>query len=241
MTLHGYSSVSNDGLIAFEDELLQRAPWAEIQTPSDHHQVCADPSARLSLRADASIKLGLLLAIAALKRARYDIPTTAADIDPKWDREQRLADLDLDREALSEDPARVAAAQLIRDVVFQGHKTGQTSFSYQDEVDFGRHQVAAAQAPHVAQALSLLGMTDRVARIGALTDALSRALGRADQAKALSQYQQTRLSRQHCVAAFNSAHDALSLCATQATTDAARAHFAALLAPFQALLTRHAP
>jgi hypothetical protein len=238
MSSHGYASVTNEGFIAFSSELATQTPWKDIPD-DDAAAVCASADARCALRADAALKLGLCVAINALQVAVIGDQTTPAEVDPKWDREQRLADLDLSREELSEDPDRVAAAHLIREVMFKGHKTKQTRFTFQEQVDFGRHQASVAQDATVSKALQLLDMTERLARVRDLTEALAAALGRADQAPTLAKHDQRRLARQQCVAAFNAAHNTLNLWSTQATTDTARAHFAALLAPLQALLARH--
>jgi hypothetical protein len=88
--------------------------------------------------------------------------------------------------------------------------------------------------------LSLLGLGARMHEVSETTSRLSAAVGRVEGARAQSKGVQAKQARLHCAAVFNNVHESLSLLLAQATSDPARQHLSALLAPFQSLLARHA-
>jgi hypothetical protein len=241
MSRYGYSWVTNEGLLAFEDVLTHDQTWKAVQGQPLSEQDRSDAEVSLQMRADVLIKSMLLTALVGLKAVTLGGSETPAEADGPWDRVQRLLDLDLSREELSIDAARVEAAQYLRGVLLAGGKTGQTSLSFDAEVDFGVKQSLLAKEPQVAQAITLLGLGERMAEVKSTTERLSHAMGHVGGARAQAKSAQANIARKRCIAAFNNAHQTLALLLDAASGDAARAHLSALIAPFQALLARHSP
>lgn len=239
--LHGYANVSDESVMTFEETITDKAPWKDVPGSVLTDEERENPHVMMGMRADQALKSMLLSVFLAIRRIYAGEFKTRKEADVVFDKTQRLIDLDLQREELSDDPKRVAAARYLRGALLDGGGTGHTMDEYEDEVDFGGRQMALLQQPKIIEALALLGMTGRLNEAVAATKALSLALGRdsedADKPRSL----RLRVARRDVVAALNHVHSTLVLWRGQAKGDAAKRHFDGLLKPFLELLGRAEP
>lgn len=238
MSLKGYSFVPDQGYIAFPKD-LEVSSWGSVVAVAIPETGIADAEVMLGSRVDGVLKGLVLFGVSALGAAVNRMPSAASVADNGFDRQERILDADLARALLDDDPARVAAAEVLRDALLLGDGTDQTQLAFQDEVNFGRSQVDLAKQPNISSALALLGLTDRIARISEATERLAIAIGRSDQDASLSAAKRLKLARVQCAAIFNVIHQTLDQLKTASATPTARDRFSALLAPFEALLARH--
>jgi hypothetical protein len=237
MTTYGYSFVSDSGLTAFPQD-LDNSVWREVPALSFGD---GDPQGvtLLSAPLSSALKWAVLNAIDSLAQAIARAPSSSTVADEGFDRQQRIFDASLNLALLSDDPAEVAAAQRLKAALTLGSGTAQTALSYQGEVDFGRDQARLAAQPAIAADLTTLHLTERLALIQAATERLALTLGRVDQDPSLAPSKRLTLTRAACTVTLNTVHALLNHIKTNAPSATTRDHAAALLAPFEALLSRH--
>jgi hypothetical protein len=80
-----------------------------------------------------------------------------------------------------------------------------------------------------------------LADVARTTEALAKGLGRAAGSKRQPPSRKLREAVGECAAAFNGVHDAIAWFAGRTPPGAERDQLTALLAPLEALLSRHAP
>jgi len=118
----------------------------------------------------------------------------------------------------------------------------QTTMGYDDEVDFGRHQLAILKGDQLAADAKKVGLASVVKQIEETTEALAKALGRGPGQKRSSPRSiRLREALTECSAAFNWIHQDLAWTAEHTPPGSARAQLDNLLAPFTALLSRFPP
>jgi hypothetical protein len=237
MTTYGYSFVSDSGLTAFPQD-LDNSAWRDVPTLSFGD---GDPQGVSLLSAPFSsvLKWAVLSAIDSLAQAIARAPSSSTVADEGFDRQQRILDASLNLALLSDDPEEVAAAQRLKAALTLGSGTAQTTLSYQGEVDFGRDQARLAAQPAIAADLTTLQLTERLTLIQAATERLALTLGRIDQDPALTPSRRLILTRAACTITLNTAHSILNHVKANAPTATTRDLAADLLAPFEALLSRH--
>lgn len=234
---NGYGAVTEDGFVGFELKLGEGA-WHKVDTKGLTDAKGALAHGVEKLGALALCKLRLARAIAELVGAMAG-QSRANALDAAWDRLQDRLEAEIRVKATDEDPEVVAAAGRARSVLLSGDGTEQKSFSYKDEVAFGRKQVRLSATKPFSDDVALLGLGPTIKRIGEATEALSEAVPAGEGGNARARSLQIRAAWAGCVAAFNGAHDDLVWMRDHTAPGAERERVVELLAPFEALLEDH--
>jgi hypothetical protein len=236
MAGHGYGNVTDRAFVAFDRELNQGA-WNEVQVTSE--QSAAKENAAVLLVAPLPVlwKLQLRWAIAGII-AVLGAPTIAK-LDDAWDGTQRRLFHHIAIGVDSDDPLVRAAADRLRMQLLAGMGTAQTQLSCDDEVDFGRKQIALTQegGPLHFDAKKVK-LTAVLADVHKATEALGQALGRGSSEKRKAPSKLLRDAMAECSDAFNSVHDQLDWFISRTPPGAEHDRLNALLGPLQALLER---
>lgn len=238
MAAYGYGRVADRAFVAFERELNEGA-WAEIATTDFENAAKNDASALLDAPLPVTWKVSLRWGIAGVV-AVLGAPTIAA-LDNAWDSAQRRLFHRIAIGVDSDDAAVRSAADRLRMQLLAGMGTAQTQLSCDDEVDFGRQQIALTQdGGPLASDAKKVKLGDALADVKKTTEALAQALGRSGGEKRKSPSKQIRDALSECAAAFNVVHDQLVWFVEKTPPGANRDRLTSLLAPLEALLERAA-
>ena len=239
MVAYGYGGVTDRALVGFERELEDGA-WKGIAPKKADEQ--ASENAALLLNASQPViwKLRLRWGIAGVLVALGAI--SLAELDSGWDSAQRRLFHRVATGVDDNDPAVRAAADRLSAQILAGTGVAQTQYDYDAEVDFGLKQIALTQAdgPLAADAKKLK-LSDALADVAKTTEALAKGIGRGTGDKRRAPSLKLRNAIAECAASFNGVHEDLAWVVGRTPPGAERDKLAALLAPLEALLARHAP
>jgi hypothetical protein len=179
-------------------------------------------------------------AITALRDAIGATAEELEQLDGTWGSLQRKLNFSLGIAAEDKDgPTREAATRL-RDALLLGNGTAQNALGWEEEVDFGRQQLALTATGPLAADATKVGIKPLLQDIDTATEALAHGLGRGPgQKSASSRATRRREALVECTTAFNSIHDELAWFVANTEDGEARAKLEQMLAPLQALLERH--
>jgi hypothetical protein len=164
------------------------------------------------------------------------------ELDASWDSCQRKVNYRLAEHAESKEPEVQKAAERLRAQLLHGGGSGQTSFDYDQEVDFGRNQIELSKEPAAAADVKKLKMGDLLQEIADTTEALAKGHGRAPGTKRSGAPSiQQREAHTACSAAFNGVHDEIAWFIENTENGSDRDKLIELQAPFEALLARNPP
>ncbi len=236
----GYANVADQGFVSFDKE-LNETPWASIATKKYDDAVKDSPAALREAPMQVVWKIRLRRGIARVLAALG--AQSIAELDAAWDGAQRRLQLRIDLAANSEDAAIRAAAERLRPQLLAGASgTAQTTWTFDDEIDFGRTQLARTQAGQpLAADVKKLKLDDELADIEKKTEALAQGLGRGSGEKRRTPSKQVRAAMADCVGAFNAVHNDLVWLRDETSSGPDRDLLTALLAPLEALLSRNTP
>lgn len=239
MTRHGYGYVSEKGYMAFTHDLGEGA-WASISITAHDNPERMLPADPFLVPRDIAWKLRASWAIAVLRDALGASPEVLAGLDARWDASQRKLFHVLGAAESDHSKAIQDAAKRLKGALLSGNGTEQTTLSYDEEVDYGRNQIALmSSGPLVADVtlLNLAGMRDQINQD---TEALAQGIGRGPgEKRAPSRSKRIRAAVGSCAAAFNGIHGELTWMIDHTPPGAVRTQLEAMLAPFQALLLRY--
>lgn len=242
MARYGYSFVSDKGFISFLRDLSE-GEWKDVNLKK-YDAADQMPTASL-LEAPRPVVWKL--------RARWAIGTLGdvlgaasaevlASLDTSWDSTQRRAYHILGAASEDSDPAKREAAGRLRSVLLAGNGTAQITFSYDDEVDFGRNQILLTESGGLADDAKKIGIAALLKEIETTTEALAKGLGRGPgQKRAGPRSVRLRDALAACSASFNAIHEEMEWMAEHTPAGAARKLLEDLRAPFEALLSRFPP
>ncbi len=162
---------------------------------------------------------------------------SAKGCDQLWDGCQKQLNGLLGVSAVSNTSAKREAAARLQKILLLGAGEGQTRLRYQEEVDFGRKQVALVSQGQAATDVALLGLTPVIAEIVAATDALAVAIGHGNSVRA--PHRRKAMATMGCVATFGWAADSFAWMIEHAGTGPDRELAVALLATLDELITRY--
>lgn len=238
MASGGWGSVTDRGLVAFERE-LDTGAWKGISTKKvedgarDNLAVLLDAAQPVVWK--ICLRRGIAGVLAALGTASLDA------FDAAWDSAQRRL---FHRVAVGVDDADKAvrdAADRLSAGLFVGNGTGQTHLDYDAEYDFGCNQLALTRAGgSLAADAKKLNLGDALADVDKTTAALGKALGRDAGAKRKAPSRRLRDAVAACARAFNGVQDSIAWFMDGTKPGPERDRLAALQAPLDALLARHA-
>lgn len=163
-----------------------------------------------------------------------------AQLDVDWDAGQRSFNSFTASAEDDADPEVRAAAERVRTAMLGGGGTAQTNLGYDDEVDYGRHQMVLASQEPLAADIKKIGAQKHVKRIAETTEALAKGLGRGPgERRAPTRSKRLREAMRACSTAFNVIHEDLEWLIEHTPPGKQREELEKLHAPFLALLERH--
>ncbi len=239
MTRYGYGYVTEKGFIAFSHDISEGL-WAEIATESydnEQHTLGKDP---LDIPRPVAWKLRAVWSIATLRDALGASPEVLAGLDASWDSTQRKLYHTFGSASEEEDPEIRAAATRLKGALLSGNGTAQTTLSYDEKVDFGRHQVELMTRGALAEDTKKARVSAVRDRIRETTEALAQGIGRGpgDQ-RSMARAKRIRTALAACASDFNGLHSELAWLIDRTPTGPVRTRLERMLAPFQALLERY--
>jgi hypothetical protein len=239
MAAYGYTSVADRGFVGFDGELNQGA-WAEIATQAHENAAKNNAAALLDAPRPVVWKLRLRWVIAELLGVLA--APTLESLDKTWDAAQRRLFHHIAIGVDNDDAAVRAAADRLRTNLLSGTGTAQTQLSYEDEVDFGRKQIALTGegGPLHADAKKVK-IGNALADVHKATDSLAQALGRSGGEKRKAPSKRLRDALAQCASTFNAVHDDLDWFIENTPAGANRDRLTALLSPLEKLLERVGP
>lgn len=186
-----FGAVSSDGFIGVEGP-LRAAGWDRV--PGGASGTAATALGLASWLLFDGIK-GVLQALRSVNRVA---------LDSRWDQAQRRLTTATRLKQTDPDAAVVAAANVIAaTLLWEGGGLGQTTLSYEDEVDFGLVQIKRSQEATVAQALEDTELRPVMEEVREATLAFEQALRRAPgQGKALAPAAALRAATRACAHNF---------------------------------------
>lgn len=239
MTRHGYGYVSEKGYMAFTHDLGEGA-WAAISITAYDNPEHTLPANPFSVPPDIAWKLRAAWAIAVLRDALGASPEVLAGLDARWDASQRKLFHLLGAAESDQSKAIQDAAKRLKGALLSGNGTEQTTLSYDEEVDYGRNQVALMSSGPLVADVTLLGLAAMRDQISQDTEALGQGIGRGPGEKRVpSRSRRIRAAVASCAAAFNGIHGEIAWMIEHTPPGAVRTQLEAMLAPFQALLERY--
>lgn len=161
----------------------------------------------------------------------------AKGCDRAWDSCQKQLCGLLGVAAESNDMAKREAALRLQKILLLGAGMGQTRLKYQEEVDFGRKQVALVSQGQAAADVTLLGLGPMFADIALATDALALAIDHGHTVHA--PYRRKAKATLACVATFEWAANSLTWLMENAGPGPERDLAAGLLATLEELVARY--
>ena len=236
MAVFGYGAVSDRAFVAFDQE-LDEGPWKEIVTKKHEEAAKESVLALLTVPRPVGWKLRLRFGIAGVLAALGAVSLAALDV--AWDAAQRRLFHRIGAAIDDEDRSVRDAADRLRGQLLAGNGIAQTQYTFDEEVDFGRNQIALTQSggPLAADAKKCK-LETALADVEKTTAALADGIGRGKSEKRKAPSKQLREAMTECVAAFNAVHDDLAWFVRKAPSGAERDKLQALLGPLDSLLER---
>ena len=238
-TRNGYSYIAERAFVAFAHDLSEGS-WAEIAIQdhdNEQHELGSNP---LEIPRTVAWKLRATWSIATLRDALGASPEVLAGLDVSWDSTQRKLYYVLGGAMEDESPEVRTAATRLKGALLSGNGTGQTALSYDDEVDFGRHQVELMTHGALAEDTTTVGLTTLRDRIHETTEALAQGIGRAPgEQRTMARSKRIRAATAACASHFNGIHNEIAWLLASTPPGSARTQLERMLAPFQALLERY--
>jgi hypothetical protein len=242
MARYGYSFVSDKGFIAFAHDLSEGA-WKDISIKKYDVPDRMPSLSLLEAPRPVAWKLRATWAIATLREIMGGVSAEVlAQLDGDWDSAQRKLYHHLGSASEDKDAAKREAAERLRGALLRGGGTAQTTMAYDDEVDFGRQQLALLRSDPLAAAAKKVGLAAVIKQVEEATEALAKALGRGPgQKRSAPRSIRLREALTECSVAFNWIHQDLVWTAEHTPPGPSRTELDNLLAPFTALLSRFPP
>lgn len=243
MAGYGYGYVPERAYTAFLRELSEGA-WKNVaidkynapdQKPEKHLFEAPRP---VVWKLRATWTIGMLIDALGFGSAEQ-----LAALDAEWDAAQNELAAGIAMADASRDPDKRAAAARLRPLILVGSTgTAQTGYGYDDEFDFGHHQLLVTSKGEPAADLKKVGLEATMARIREATDAFGKGLGRGPgQKRAARRSQRVREALQACTAAFNGIHDEMAWLIEHTPEGEVKRRIEELHAPFLGLLERNPP
>lgn len=239
MANHGYSYVPEKGFIGFQRE-LSSGEWAEVSSKKYDTTDQTAGAGLVNAPQPVVWKLRATWAITALREALGRSAVSIEALDARWDSSQRKLHFALGSALEDDDTEKREAAGRLRGALLVGNGTGQTKLSYDEEVDFGRQQVAITARGQLAADVAAVGLGALLKQIDDATESLARGIGRGPGNKRVgARSLRIREALMECAVAFNGIHDDIAWFLERTEPGEARRRLERMNAPFEALLERY--
>jgi hypothetical protein len=241
MAGYGYSYVTEKGFSAFAHD-LNEGVWKEVSIKK--YDTAGQKNAHLpEAPRPVAWKVRAAWVIADLERALAGSSSEVLQrLDTEWDSSQRALNFAIATGLEHQDLGHREAAGRLRVALLAGGGAEQTGYSYDEEVDFGRHQTAITSKGPLAADAKKVGLGEHLERVRVATEALAAGLGREPgQKRAPIRSRQLRDALTSCSAAFNAIHDEIAWLLDHTPPGEPHDKLEALHAPFLALLDRYPP
>ena len=239
MAAYGYGNVADRSFVAFDHELDEGA-WNEIAIKDYEDAAKQNIAILLTSPLPVVWKLQLRWGIAGLLAA-LGAPSLVK-LDEAWDAAQRRLFHHIAIAVDSDNAAVRAAADRLRHQLLSGTGTAQTQLSCDDEVDFGRNQIALTKESGLLAAdAKKAKIADALVDVQKTTEALAQVLGRATGEKRKAPSKRLREALGECAGAFNAVHGEIAWFISKSSPGVERDRLVSLLAPLEALLVRNEP
>lgn len=174
MSQLSFAYVPQSGFAAFLS-IVTSSPWTLID--SSAYEDSTQPLWNAPMLVVAKVRIQrtihrLLVAMAGAGGAR--------GCDQTWDSCQKQLDGLLGVYAESNDPAKRDAAKRLQNTLLLGAGVAQTLLRYQEEVDYGRKQVALVATGQGAADVALLGLGPMMNDIAVATEAFASVIGHGE-------------------------------------------------------------
>jgi hypothetical protein len=238
---YDFSIVTDKGFNAFLHDLAAGA-WRDVSIK--RYDTLSRMPSTLLIEAPRPVvwKVRATWAITTLK---YALGSTSAEmldeLDAEWDAAQRCLSLALSAALDRQDPAQRRAASRLLEAFRAGSGAEQSGYGYDEEVDFGRYQLAITESGPLAEEAERLDLGEHRKRIHETTEALARAIGRTPkQARSSLRSRRVREALAGCATSFSVISEEMTWLLAHTPEGEAKRHLELLRAPFLALLDRYA-
>lgn len=239
MASYGYSYVPEKGFIGFQRD-FSAGEWAEVSSKKYDSPEQKAGAGLVNAPHPVVWKLRATWAITALREALGRSAASIEALDVRWDSLQRKLHYTLGSSVEDDDSSKRECAERLRGVLLLGNGTAQTRLSFDQEVDFGRQQLALTARGPLAEAAAAVGLGSLLKQIDDATEALARGIGRGPgNQRAGTRSARIREALMACVVAFNGIHDDIAWFLERTEPGEARSRLERLNAPFEALLERY--
>jgi hypothetical protein len=240
MTRYGYGYVPDKGFISCLNDFSEGA-WKDVSIKKyDNPEQKLAPALFEGSAPPVRWKLRACWAIATLRDALGAGSEILDQLDVDWDSAQRKLNYSVGMASEDEDPKKREAGERLRGALLLGNGIAQTKLSWEEEVDFGRKQVALTKEGSLADDARLVGLQLSLKAVEKTTEALARGLGRtSDQKRVGTRAARLREALAGCATAFNGIHSEITWFLDHTEDGPLRARLLLLLAPLQALLDRY--
>jgi len=238
MARYGYSFVTDKGLSAFAKE-LDAGAWGEISIEKYDVADRFPKASLLDAPRQVVWKVRLVWGLRDLDAALGVSPAEHDQLDTEWDASQRAMNLYLASEAEHRDPERKAAALRLRGSLLAGAGTEQTTYGYEEEVDFGYQQVGRAKKEPLAADVEKVGLGPYLQRVEDATNALAKGIGREPGKKRTAPSKRLREAVTVCSTALNAVHEDLDFLIEHTRAGKEREMLEGMRKPLLALLERY--
>lgn len=231
MSQPSFAYVPHTGFAAF-NATLATSPWSLVDTSAYNDP--AKPLWNAPLLVAVKVRVsrtvqGLLVAAMGAGSARI--------CDQTWDGCQKRLNHGIGMHLASPDHDKRDAALRLKKILLLGAGEGQTRLRYQEEVDFGRKQVALVASGQGAADVALLGLGSTMNEIAVATEALALAIGYGE--SVVAPHARRAKATASCVLTFGWAAEYLAWMTSQAGAGDERALAMSLLATLDELASRY--
>ncbi len=231
MSQLSFAYIPLTGFAAFK-ATLATSPWSQVDTSAynDPAKPLWDAPLLVAVKVRVSRAVhGVLVASLGAGSART--------CDQTWDGCQKRLNHGIGIHLASADNAQRDAALRLKTMLLLGAGEGQTRLRYQEEVDFGRKQVALVASGQGAADAALLGLTSTINEIAVATEALALAIGHGE--SVVAPHARRSKAVASCVLTFAWAAEYLDWMVSQAGPGDERAVAMNLLDSLQELASRY--
>jgi hypothetical protein len=244
MPNHGYYRVSQEGFSTLPQQLKEDL-WGALDISS--YEKAPE---QIDIPVLPLLKMRLLQKSNALLQAISTSSDALTKLDIRWDFPQRKLASRIKEAEDEEDPHLQEAGARLRKALLKGNGTAQTQLSFDEEVKFGKMQVALSRAPKkegqttptIAEDLKTISVEALIEDIERRTQELEAGLAQVpEEARSTSRFARIKLAMSEMIDELNHSHDELIRQIEAATTPDTKDRLSKLLNALQSLIPAPTP